>query len=380
MINVKQTTRVRKMLFSLSLLAMFALQACSDDAGQHAAPPLVSAQAESMVVNATDVATHYVTSGSVSSDHRVLITSRISGYIRKLSVREGDRVKKGQVLVRIDPVNARQSLLQAEADLADARTDKQRYEALFRDHAASRQQLDRVRLRYKVAKSQAVQARNHLGYAEVRSPVDGVVVEKRMSKGDLASPGAAILMIEDPASLLVNTYVSEQFVSMIHAGDTVDVEIPSIKRHISGMVRQVVEAADAISHQFLIKITLQDSALHPGMYAQVGFSTGSRKALMVPVAAIVERAGLHGVYVVGGHGIVHYRQIRVGSRHDDKVEVLAGLRIGDVIAWAGRPELKTGMQVSGLEVGSIEAKTAPVKSTRAKSAQAKSTQKVATHD
>jgi len=336
---------MRKMVFPVALLAVFAMQGCSDVADQHATVPVVSAKAETITLKSTDVVTHYVTSGTVTSDHRVLITSRISGYIRKLSIREGDRVKKGQVLVRVDPVNAKQSLVQAEADLANASADKQRYESLFQAHAASKQQLDRVRLRYKVARSQVAQARNHLGYAEVRSPVNGVVVEKRMSKGDLASPGAGIMTIEDPASLLVNSYVSEQFVSLIHAGDSVNVDIPSIARHVNGTVRQVVQAADAVSHQFLIKIALQDNDLHPGMFAQVGFATGERKALMIPSAAVVNRSGLHGVFVTDGKAIVHYRQIRIGKRSGDLVEVLAGVHAGDVIAWHGNPALQTGMKV-----------------------------------
>ena len=336
---------IKKTGLAISLLAILAAQGCSDDAGKQATAPAVTVKAETLTVKAVEIPARYVTSGSVTSDHRVMITSRISGYIRKLPVREGDRVKKGEVLVRIDPVNAKQTLVQAEADLADARADKQRYEALFRAHAASKQQLDRVRLRYKVAKSRVAQARNHLGYAEVRSPVNGVVVEKRMSKGDLASPGAGIMSIEDPASLLVNTYVSEQFVSRIHVGDSVDVEIPSIGRHIRGAVRQVVEAADPVSHQFLVKIAIQDGDLHPGMFAQAGFSIGKRKALIAPAAAIVSRAGLHGVYIVDAKGVAHYRQVRVGAKRDGGIEILAGLHDGDVIAWHGAPTLQTGVKV-----------------------------------
>jgi len=338
--------------FLLLLMVLIGLQSCSDGAGSKPAiQPTVLTDAQLITVQSMDVDSHYVTSGTVTSDHRVSISSRISGYIRKLSVREGDRVKKGEVLVRVDPVNAKQSLIQAEAALAEATADLKRYELLFKEHATSKQQLDRVRLRYKVTRSQAAQARNQLGYAEVRSPVNGVVVEKRLSKGDLAQPGAAILTIEDLTSLLVNTYVSEQFVSGIHAGDVVDVEIPSMKRHIAGTVRQVVEAADAVSHQFLIKIALgADGAVHPGMYAQVGFAIGTRQALMVPRAAIVKRAGLHGLYLTDEKGIAHYRQVRLGhesAADDPQVEILAGLHAGDRIAWQGNPPLRTGMKVQG---------------------------------
>jgi len=152
-------------------------------------------------------------------------------------------------------------------------------------------------------------------------------------------------MLEDPASLLVNTYVSEQFVSDIHIGDAVDVEVPSLQRIIDGSVRQVVAAADPVSHQFLVKIALQDSDLHPGMFAQVRFSVGTRQALLMPAEAVVNRSGLHGVYLVDGDGVVHYRQIRVGSRFGNQIEVLAGLHAGDQIAWHGQPALKTGMRL-----------------------------------
>jgi len=327
---------------------IFALQGCNADETTPIAPqaPMPS-QASIASLKLMDVNAHYVSSGTVTSDHRVSISSRISGYIRSLSVREGDHVKKNQVLVRVDPINAQQALVQVQADLADAKADKQRYEALFRDHAASRQQLDRVRLRYKLARSQVAQARNQLGYAEVRSPVQGMVVEKRLSKGDLAQPGAAILSIEDPSSLLVNTYVSEQFVSAIHAGDSVDVDIPSLHRHITGIVRQVVEAADPVSHQFLVKIALHEhEGVHPGMYAQVGFAVASRQILIVPQVAIIERSGLHGVYLIDEKDIAHYRQVRLGEENNQGgVEILAGLHAGDRIAWSGNPVLQTGMMV-----------------------------------
>jgi len=334
----------------LALAAAFAimlsLQGCEQqDSTMHKLPAVVT-QASTVTIQGTEVPASYVTSGTVTSDYRVSINARISGYIRELAVREGDKVREGQVLVRIDPVNARQDLVQAQADLANADAELKRYEELFRARAETQQQLDRVRLRYKVARSQVEQARNQLSYAEVHSPVDGVVVEKRLSKGDLASPGAAILIVEDPASLLVETRVSEQFVSGIHQGDEVKIEISSLRRTFPGIVRQVVQAADAVSHQFLIKIALQSyENVHPGMYAQVGFRIGSRTTLMVPRQAVIERAGLNGIYVVDARGKARYRQIRIGQPDGDRVEVLAGLHDGDVIAWNGDPPLRTGMQV-----------------------------------
>lgn len=332
----------------IACCAVAALQGCSQEEGQLQESAVQTVKAATMTVKSVAVAENYVTSGTVTSDHRVAITSRISGYIRQLPVREGNRVKAGQVLVRVDPVNAKQGLVQAEADLADAKADLDRYKELFTARAVSKQQLDRVSLRYTVAKSQVEQARNQLSYAEVRAPVSGVVVEKRMNAGDLASPGAAILVIEDPSSLLVETYVSEQFVRGIHVNDKVDIELSSLQRGVTGVVRQVVKAANAVSHQFLVKISLKsEKGVHPGMYAQVGFKLGERDALLIPAAAVIARAGLNGVYLVDANSITRYRQVRLGKQRGDMVEILAGLQDGDVIAWnqTPSPALMTGMKV-----------------------------------
>ncbi|ATX82152.1 RND family efflux transporter, MFP subunit [Mariprofundus ferrinatatus] len=336
----------RYFAFASMLTAGLLLAGCSSDDGTGESATKAVSKAEILTLAAADLPVRYVTSGTVTSDHRVSISSRLSGYIRELPVREGDSVKAGDVLVRVDPVNARQGVVQAEADMSDAKADLNRYEELFKASAVSKQQLDRIRLRYKVARSQLEQARNQLSYAEVRSPVDGVVVEKKMNKGDLASPGAPILTLEDPASLLVETYVSEQYVSGIHAGDEVEIEVASLKQAFAGTVRQVVQAADAVTHQFLIKIALElRDDVHPGMYAQVAFKVGSRKGLQVPAAAVIDRGGLNGIYVADSEGIVNYRQIRIGQVRNELVEVLAGLHEGDTVAWNGSPALVTGMKV-----------------------------------
>lgn len=351
MSHALHTVLRRSALLTLLLLVAVSFIGCSDDEGISEDNRPVSA-ASTLAVSMQELPINYVTSGTVTSDHRVSISSRISGYIREMTVREGDSVKEGEVLVRIDPVDAKQALIQAKADLADAETDLKRYKELLKVGAVTNQQAEKVQLRYKVAKSQVEQARNQLSYAEVSSPVAGVVVEKRLSQGDLAAPGTAILTLEDPASLLVETYVSEQFVSKIHEGDEVDIKIASQDRLYQGVVRQVVQAADSLSHQFLVKTALSASPdIHPGMYAQTGFHTGSRQAILIPREAVISRSGLHAVYLVSAQSVAQYRLIRLGETRGDQVEVLAGLNDGDVVAWSGVPTLKSGIRVKAVSTG-----------------------------
>jgi len=337
--NIKQ-----KLTYITLIAAVTSLSACSDESAQ-VTENHPTATAQTMIVQQQAMPAYYTTSGTVTSDHRVSISSRLSGYIRELTVREGDQVKAGQILVRVDPVDAKQALIQAKADLADAEADLNRYKELFKSGAVSKQQLSKIELRYTVAKSQVKQASNQLSYAEVRSPVAGVVVEKRLSQGDLAAPGMPILTIEDPASLLVETYVSEGFISKIHENDIVDVTIPSLHQTFEGTVRQVVQAADPVSHQFLVKVALKASAdIHPGMFAQAGFRVGERQAIIVPQATLKTHSGLHAVYVLDAHGISQYRLVRLGQTLGNKVEIVAGLHDGDTIVW-GNPNIKTGMKI-----------------------------------
>ncbi len=340
-LSVLQWTRLIIVCLPVSLAA------CSADGTQAMHETHPSIDAKILTLHASDVPEHYITSGIISSDHRVAISSRISGYIRAITVREGDRVKKKQLLVRVDPVNARQGLAQARADFADAKTDLERYRKLLAEQAVSRQQFDKVRLRFNLARSRMRQAENKLSYAEIISPVNGIVVHKAINTGDMAKPGVPILTIEDPSQLLVETDISGEAASALNPGDAVDTSIPALHQMRTGRIRQLVNAADPLSHQFHVKISLDSREnLRAGLFAEVRFRMGMRHALLIPVAAVIHRSGLKGVYTMDKHGIAHYRQIRLGEQYADHVEVVAGLHVGERIAWNAGQSLRTGMRIN----------------------------------
>jgi len=343
-------------MISRSLLRTFAvaviapLAACGSGPDESSAPAPASVQAHVMTVKLQEVPQHYFASGTITSDHRIAVSSRVSGYIREIAAREGERVKKGESLVRIDPVDAKQNLTQAKADLADAKTDLDRFRELLAASAVSKQQFDKARLRYKVARSRVAQAENRLSYAEIVSPVDGIVVQKLSNTGDLAAPGMPILVVEDPSQLLVETNVSEEYIAALHVDDPVELNIPSVDKPLHGKIRQLVDAADPGTHQFLVKVSIDGTdGIRPGMFAEVGFRTGSRQALLIPQAAVLHRSGLTGIYMLDGSNITHYRQIRLGAASGESVEAVAGLQDGDRIAWSISEPLQNGMRVKAAE-------------------------------
>lgn len=327
-------------------LSVLSITGCTKAEGptQDAAHP--SIQAATMTVTVQQVPRYYSTSGTVTSDHRVAASSRLSGYITEIPVREGQIVKRGDLLFRIDPVDARQAYEQAQADLKNIEIDLQRYEGLLKERAVSQQQLDKARLNDKVARSRLLQAKNQLQYASVQSPVSGYVVEKLANVGDLASPGKPVLLVEDPSLLVIETHVSEKVITHLSKNAVVAVYAPALDCTVEGTIRQIVSIADPLTHQFLVKIALHKPGdVLPGMFVETRFNIGQRDSLRIPVVALVHRAGLDGVYIIDDQSVLHYRQVRLGERDKDTIEVLAGLHAGQAIAWRPNDGLSSGQHL-----------------------------------
>lgn len=304
------------------------------------------------------------TPGMVVSEDQVQVASRLMGYIREIKVEEGQTVKAGQLLFAIDPTDiqgqmsqARAGLAQAEAALADAKLDHERFGTLYKDEAIPKMQWDKVRLQYQVAQQQVASARagfdlasSQMRYASVVAPIDGVVTQKMANAGDLAAPGRPVLVIEGLKKLQVRTQVSSDVYARIKTGEKVRIvqDGETTQAPIEGRIAQVVPAADPASHSHLVKIDLPaGSGLSSGSFVRVGFAVGSRDGIRVPASAVAERAGITGVFVVDAQGIARYRMVRTGATEQDMVEIQSGLNAGDRVVVSQVAQLENGDKVSG---------------------------------
>src|SRR5574340_442812 len=211
--------------------------------GSHEPPEEQSAAAgrtvtaEVQTVQPSSLSLRVEAPGLVVSEDKVQVVSRMMGYIREIKVEEGQSVKVGQLLFVVDPADiqgqvsqARAGLAQAEAALADARLDHERFGALYRDEAIPKMQWDKIQLQYRVAQQQVAAARAGLGlassqmrYASVVAPINGVVTQKMAHAGDLAAPGRPVLVIEGLKTLQVRTQVSSDVYARIKTGDKVSI-------------------------------------------------------------------------------------------------------------------------------------------------------------
>jgi RND family efflux transporter MFP subunit len=344
----------------LIMLVPLALAGCGRDAAL--TPPRERSDLDLAAATVRAVPRYYTVPGSVIADERVQLSSRISGFIRKLAVREGEVVRDGQVLVEIDPADveggvqrAAASLSSAKADLADARVDVEKFTSLTRTGAVPIDTLRKAEVRRDVAQARVAEAQAALdtataqrAYTTITSPVDGVVVARLRESGDLATPGLPILEIEARNTLVFQTYVAESRVAQLDSAQPVQIELDAVKGAAEGRLLRVVPSADPVTRRYEVKVSLPAAGgLLPGMFGRARFRLGEDQLLTVPRAALTDRGGLVGAFRAGADGRIGFRWVRTRREIDGQVEVTAGLEAGDRVVLNPPADLRDGDRLPG---------------------------------
>jgi multidrug efflux system membrane fusion protein len=328
----------------------------------------------------------YDASGTVQSATTSILGAQISGTVRAIYVRPGDRVRRGQVLALLDDRSVRAQLAAAQAGVEEssygmteveqaleaakaqstlAGLTYHRYQALLAKNSVSPAEFDQANANYKAAladqaaleakgkqveaqrrqaQSEAAAARTVFSYSRIVSPINGVVTAKAVDAGSLVMPGAPILTVEDPLDYRLEVSLPEKFFSMAQVGKVIGVRLHDAE--FQGRVIEVAPAADPASRTFLIKIALPENCgCSSGDYGKAEFPIGEENRLTVPGSALVERGELEGVFVVRPDGLVEYRLVRTGRTFGDRVEVLSGLAEGDRIATSETSRLSDGARL-----------------------------------
>jgi RND family efflux transporter MFP subunit len=285
--------------------------------------------------------------GVVKSADEVQVASRFMGYIRKINVHEGEAVKKGTTLLLVDPIDVEGGIGQAKGAVAsalaamkDAERDFERFSKLYAEEAIPEAQFQKYKLAYDVAKAQygaaksaLKTARGQLQYAEIKSPIDGIVTAKMTDLGQMAAPGNPLLVLQGSGHLQIEIQVDHQTYLPLKIGQEVKVAIEGVDYQpifLTGKIERKVDAADPMSHTHLVKIGLgDDSLVAPGTYARVYIPVKDQVAITIPADALKIRAGIKGVFIVDDKHHAHFRMVRPGEARGSELVVLAGLESGD---------------------------------------------------
>ena len=299
-----------------------------------------------VTLGAQSVSTGYELDGVVEAVRQATVSAQASGRVVSLLVKVGDRVRAGQVLATIDDRDTQTSVArsqaqvaQAEAELANAQANVQRTRNLRQQGFMSQAALDVAEAQYKAAQAAragagagAQQARLAQSFTQVTAPFDGYVLETLAQAGDLAVPGKPVATVYAPQPLRVVVQVPASMAAQARSAQRIELQVGD--RWVQPAAQQGVTAADPVSQTLTWKMDVPAATaaqMMPGQQTRVRFVGGSAQRMVVPQAAVLRRGELTGVYVAAEKGFV-LKAVRVGSLHGDSVEVVAGLRAGDVVA------------------------------------------------
>ncbi len=284
-------------------------------------------------------------SGAVAAAEQTTVSSKILARIESISVRAGSVVARGDRLIKLDErdlavrvAEASEELQGAKARDELARSELARVEKLIAANVASQQQLERARSEAQVSASGVQAARQRQNdaevarsYGDIRSPVDGRVVDRLAEPGDTAAPGVPLLRIYDPGTLRLEVPVRESLAVQLTTGQTLRVEIDALGLTFDGAIAEIVPFSEPGARTLLVKVSLPpDPRLYAGMFGRVQIPAGERQVIRVPVEAVGRTGQLEFVRVVDESGRAQRRMVTTGAQDDaGRVEVLSGLGEGE---------------------------------------------------
>ena len=286
-----------------------------------------------------DVAASVSATGTLVPLNKVDVSSKITGLITKVSVKENDRVKQGQVLIALDDKQLKSELEQTQAKLNNASLNYLRLKELLAQGAISAQQFDQAETDYLVAKAAYDNTMSKLDDTIIRAPIDGVVIGKPIPAGQTVAPGIStpmvLLTVAELAAMQIETLVDESDIGRIAVGQNVTFTVDSFPAlSFAGAVTNVsmksVVQQNVVYYTVLVDVTDTKGKLFPSMTARVAIHVGeSKDVLLLPLSAIRERKGQKYVSVQRPNGTTEDVPVGVGLMGDDKVEVRGGLSEGD---------------------------------------------------
>jgi RND family efflux transporter MFP subunit len=283
--------------------------------------------------------------GTVRAVHEAAVASKLLARVAEVNVKAGDAVDQGDVLVRLDDAELQARLKQAEAAQVSANAaleravaDHERATKLIERQAISRAEFDQINAALKTANAEIIrtqqaaeEARVLLDFATIRSPLTGIVIDKRIEPGDTASPGQVLVSLYEPNRMQMIVTIRESLAMRLKVGDQVPARLESLDHECLATVSEIVPQAEAASRSFLVKVTGPcPPGVYSGMFGRISIPLEDEEILVVPAAAIVRVGQLDMVDVVA-NGDVHRRSVQLGRSAEDGYEVLSGLRDGEKV-------------------------------------------------
>ena len=391
---MKWTTRPRKTAWRqtgmVSLVWAGFIAACGGGKETTAQKAEIVSGLRVQKVQLQNVADELEAPGSVVAVSTAQLAARTMGTVLQVAVREGDTVKRGQMLARLDEqelsarrnaakaasqaahaavVQATKALASAQAQAGVVQKTYDRYVYLKQQNSISPQEFDEITAKQESAQAGLEQAKASLqqaeagasqaesesgaaedvaNYTRIVAPFDGRVIRRSAEPGSLVSPGMPLFVVEDTSRYQLEATLPAASLKTVKKSTPVRVQLDALgERSLTGKVAEMEAGADPSSHTLNTRIDLpKDPGVQSGMFGRAFFSQGEKQALMLPREAIVTRGQLQGIYVGVEGSLLHWRVVTLGKTIGSQAEVLSGLSDGEAVV------LNPGVQeLDGKRVG-----------------------------
>ncbi|MGB5218186.1 MAG: efflux RND transporter periplasmic adaptor subunit [Smithella sp.] len=303
------------------------------------------------------------TTGSLRADEEVMVSSEVDGIVKSIKVEEGTAVSKGNLLVEInqtdyqlDKRRAEAALKQAEASLANAKSEFQRKESLYKEELITKQQFDDISTRVILAEADLAKAKSmletsaeRLARTRIYSPLNGMVKEKKVSAGDFARTSSPLLQLIKVDPLKLNFTISEKDIAGLKTGQDVDFTVDSFpdkkfRGKVNLLYPNVEERTRTLQAEALVPNS--ERLLKPGLFVRAIIYTGPpREVVVAPLTALIYDNATVSLFVVEGN-MARERKVTTGRKYGEDIEIIEGLNGKEQIVVIGQNNLSEGIKVN----------------------------------
>lgn len=291
-----------------------------------------------------------VSVGTILPNEEVEVRSEISGKIERIAFQEGRRVPKGELLVKINDAELQAQLLRAQYREALAEQQEQRQRQLFERKLASQEEFNIAVNEWNIAKAEVQLIKTQIAKTEIRAPFDGVIGLRFLSEGSYVTPATRITTLQDNRTVKIDFKVPEKYASAIVSGGKINFRVHESSRNFTGTIYARDTKIDQVSRTLhvLARSPNPEGVLLPGSFANVEVILEEKEALLIPAEALIPELKGHRVFVAQAGKAVS-REVEIGIRTEERVEVTQGLTAGDTLITSAILQLRPGMAVRAAE-------------------------------
>lgn len=294
----------------------------------------------------------YTGSTSLEAEEEALVVAKVGGVVEKIFVEEGDSIKTGQILAKLDDEQYKLELIQAESILERLSNEYERNLSLFKNKIVSKESYEKIKYDYDTQKAACDLAKLRLNYTEIKAPISGIISKRLIKVGNMVKLEQSTFQITDFDPLLAVLHVPEREMSKLQTGFPANLTADAIPDSaFKCKILRISPIVDSGTGTFKVTVGIRDNTrrLKPGMFTRVKIVYDTHEnTLLVPKDAVLTEDSEAWAFVVSD-GAVTKTEVKVGYSNSTHVEILSGLSLGDTIVTTGLGGLKDGSKVKIVE-------------------------------